>query len=273
MNSSVSIKMNPKQKAALVLAGHGSTVNGESSEPVFRHAEEIRRRNLFHEVHEAFWKEEPHFRDVLRQVEAERVYIVPVFISQGYFTETILPREFGLSGVKTEKEGKTIAYCKPVGVHPLMTEALLHRSQTVVEPSPPDPKSTALLIVGHGTSLNENSSVIVYEQARKIQSMGVYAECQAAFMEEEPRIEKWQELTSQPNVIVVPFFISDGLHSYEDIPKLLGISSDVRAHGFSNPTLFKERKIWYARAIGTEPKIVDLILAQIEDFDASHGIL
>ena len=265
--------MNPKPDATLILAGHGSTKNADSKKPVFAHAEAIRQRGLFGEVREAFWKERPYFREALAQMQSDLIYIVPLFISRGYFTETVLPREFGLTGPRTEKENTLINYCEPVGTHPFMTQVLLHRARTVALPHPPDPKTTALFIVGHGTNLNENSSAIVHEQARIIHSMGIYAECHAAFMEEEPFIEKWPAQTNQPNVIVVPFFISDGLHSHEGIPALLGIASQAHAHGFSNPTTLRERTIWYARAIGTEPKIVDLILAQIDRFDAMHGPL
>ena len=41
-------------------------------------------------------------------------------------------------------------------------------------------------------------------------------------MEQAPFVKDWRTLTDCPDVIVVPFFISDGLHSYEDIPVLLG---------------------------------------------------
>ena len=44
-------------------------------------------------------------------------------------------------------------------------------------------------------------------------------------MEEAPLVSDWKKLTKTPNVVVVPFFVSDGLHSYEDIPVLLGIPS------------------------------------------------
>ena len=43
------------------------------------------------------------------------------------------------------------------------------------------------------------------------------------YMEEAPLVSDWRKLTETPNVVVVPFFISDGLHSYEDIPRLLGM--------------------------------------------------
>src|SRR5437868_3487466 len=56
-----------------------------------------------------------------------------------------------------------------------------------------------------------------------------FAEVVDAYMEEAPFIAKWPELTSAPHVVVVPFFISDGLHSYQDIPVMLGIESEAGA--------------------------------------------
>ena len=82
-----------KRKSALVLIGHGSTLNPDSSAPTFQHADEISRRELFAEVHCGFWKEEPSLREILRMVESDDIYVVPNFISEGYFTETIIPRE------------------------------------------------------------------------------------------------------------------------------------------------------------------------------------
>ena len=270
--------------AALVLAGHGSTVNADSSAPTYLHADLIRARGLFAEVHECFWKEEPNFRRVLAQVEAARVYVVPDFISSGYFTEEVIPRELGLEGPLTKRDGKEIYYCEPVGLHPSMTAALLHRAEEVVrdsEPfhehatgrpfSAPLPSETALFVVGHGTGLNENSTKVVYEQAERIGGRGLYAECHAAFMEQEPFVKEWQALTALPNVIAVPFFISDGLHSYEDIPVLLGMTENVRREMFRNPHGIGGRKLWYASAIGTDPAIADVVLAQVAKFDAEHA--
>ncbi|MGH9592142.1 MAG: CbiX/SirB N-terminal domain-containing protein, partial [Bryobacteraceae bacterium] len=95
----------PASDAALLLLGHGSTVNADSSAPTYQHAEEIGRRELFAEVHVGFWKEEPNFRQALRQTQRRRVYVVPNFISSGYFTEQIIPRELGLDGEITRCEG------------------------------------------------------------------------------------------------------------------------------------------------------------------------
>ena len=69
--------------AALVLLGHGSTKNDDSSAPVYQHAAELRRRNLFAEVREAFWKQEPQIKNVLADISEPEIFIVPLFISEG----------------------------------------------------------------------------------------------------------------------------------------------------------------------------------------------
>jgi len=69
---------------------------------------------------------------------------------------------------------------------------------------------------------------------------------------------------------VVPFFISDGLHSYEDIPVLLGLTHNIKEQGFTNPHRENGRRLWYATAIGTEAFLADVILAQVERFRAEH---
>src|SRR5205814_7304537 len=89
-------KMTSKSNSALLIVGHGSTVNSDSSAPTLAHAVEIRRRQVFNDVACAFWKEEPSLRDArfLFDPEAIReVYVVPTFISEGYFTQTVIPRE------------------------------------------------------------------------------------------------------------------------------------------------------------------------------------
>jgi sirohydrochlorin cobaltochelatase len=263
--------------AALILAGHGSTLNADSSAPTYQHAETIRQRAIFAEVHVCFWKEEPNFRQALRQAETKRIYVVPNFISNGYFTEDVIPRELGLDGPVTCRGETEIYYCDPVGTHPSMTEALLARAGEVIASSGNTisdlEKSACLMICGHGTSLNDNSTRIVHEQAAKITALNRFAECLAVFMEQKPFIKEWRTLTKQQNVIVVPFFISDGLHSYEDIPVLLGITENVKNKAVHNPHLDNGRKLWYATAIGTETFIADVILAQVKKFDECHRTL
>ena len=102
--------MNRIRDAALLIVAHGSTVNPDSSAPTAAHAAEIRRRKVFAHVECAFWKEEPSLRDALFLFDPEsirEVYVVPNFISEGYFTQTVVPRELELNGrITTRSNGQ-----------------------------------------------------------------------------------------------------------------------------------------------------------------------
>src|SRR3954453_9414461 len=266
--------------AALLVVAHGSTVNPDSSAPTLAHAAEIRRRNMFTEVECAFWKEEPSLRDAVFLFEPEsirEVYVVPNFISEGYFTQTVVPREIELNGPTTKRlSGQTWNYCQPVGNHPMMTDLLLKRAREIA-PNPV-PAETSLLIVAHGTDLNENSAVAAKREAEKIRALERYAAVLNVYMEESPLVSDWQKLTKTRNVVVVPFFVSDGLHSYEDIPILLGIagaasvdrgqpgsSPSAAAHGEifrRNPYRIGDRNLFYAPSIGTDAGFADIIIDQ-----------
>ncbi len=263
--------MEAKPDSALILVGHGSTENPDSSPPTLDHAADLRARRLFSEVHCCFWKEEPQYRDLRYQVEAPEAYVVPLFISEGYFTQTVIPRELGLHGPISQVNGTNYKYCKPVGSHPNMTEALLTRAR---ETAPGiKEEETSLLIVGHGTSLNENSALAAKNQAELLAQRTNYAAVLNTYMEEPPLITDWHKLTGTPNVLVVPFFIADGLHSYQDIPVMLGMESEPteaaskRAVFRDNPRQLRGRQLYYASAIGTEPHVADLVLDLIDDFD------
>jgi sirohydrochlorin cobaltochelatase len=250
--------------AALLIVGHGSTVNPASSAPTLAHAAAIRRRGLFADVACCFWKEEPSLRDALfffRDPEIREVYVVPNFISEGYFTRTVIPRELELTGRETTRpNGQLWKYCEPVGNHETMTEHLLARARETAVGVPE--KETTLLIVGHGTSLNDNSAVAAKEQAARIRALDRYAAVLNVYMEEPPLVADWAKLTATENVVVVPFFISDGLHSYEDIPALLGIAENP-----DGPQRLHGRSLFYSTAIGTDSRFADVIIEQAMAFD------
>jgi sirohydrochlorin cobaltochelatase len=264
--------------AALIVLGHGSTKNDESSAPVFQHAAELRRRGIFAAVREAFWKQEPQIKNALAELSTPRIFIAPLFISEGYFSGDIIPRALGFPpGCSTFSfQLSTLFYCQPVGTHDSMTGVLLARAREVAAqfpfPRAPKTQDTTLIIAGHGTEKSESSRQAIDRQVELIRAMKLYAGVHAVFLEEEPRIAKCYELTETRNMIVVPFFISDGMHTREDIPVLLGEPERVvkerlanRQPTWRNPTERHGKLVWYAAAVGTEPQIADVILERVRE--------
>jgi len=267
--------MEKRPGTALVIVGHGSTTNPDSSEPNHLLADSIRSKGIFDEVLCCFWKEEPSMREILHSVSSQNVYIVPNFISEGYFTGTVIPRELLLDGPLTRRGSMNLRYCEPVGNHASMTGVLLKRARETAPGVPPE--KTSLLIVGHGTNLNDNSAKAAKTQVERISELGLYAEVLPAYMEEPPLVSDWATMTSQHNVVVIPFFISDGLHSYQDIPVLLGIRSEI-GPAASQSQVFKSiphhlqgKNLFYGSAIGTDPMMEQVILDQVEAFDLAAG--
>ncbi|MDA1276516.1 MAG: hypothetical protein O2960_21065 [Verrucomicrobia bacterium] len=269
--------------ASLIIIGHGSTRNAESAAPVYQHAAELRRRGIFAEVLEAFWKQEPYIAEVARNAASRRAFFAPLFISEGYFTEEAIPLELGFRQPeqasfcrKQTRGSQTWHYCAPAGTHESMVRIVLARALGVVEKHPfpraPKPDQMALFIAGHGTERNENSRRAVEYQVEAIRSMRTFFEAHAVFMEEEPKISDCFGMTDARNLVVVPFFISDGLHSREDIPIMLGESEkNVRSRlagslgTWRNPTERKGKMVWYSGSVGTEPSLAEVILERVRE--------
>jgi len=278
---------------ALVLVAHGSTVNAQSSAPTRRLVEEIASRNIFGEVACAFNLEEPKIDDAPRIVSAQRIFVVPVTISQGHFTEETIPFRLKLCTKgqcdcpvgechypRAKKvDGKQIYYCKPIGTHESMTEVLCARAVDIVArhpfPRAPKPAEIALFIAGHGTKKNANSRKAIEAQVHSIRARGDYADVQSAFMEEAPFIADCFKATEAKYLVMVPFFIADGLHTVEDIPVLLGESAkrvkerlESGQSTWRNPTERQGKLMWYSEAIGSEPHLPDVILERVREVAA-----
>jgi len=105
-----------------------------------------------------------------------------------------------------------------------------------------------------------------------IRAQNLYADVRAVFMEEEPRIAGCQASAHTRNVVLVPFFISDGLHVMEDIPVLLGEPERIVKERLAaaqptwrNPSEKQGKLTWYSAAVGSEPLLAELVLERVRE--------
>jgi len=238
---------------ALVIVGHGSHLNEDSSAPVYEHAERIRATGEFDEVVECFWKEEPSMRHVLDTVESEEVYVVPAFISEGYFTQQVIPRELGLDGAVTKKGYKTVRYAGPLGTFEGMPDVILERVADLMH-GREVPGRRALVLLGHGTDLNKSSGGVIYLNATRIRERRLYDLVEVGFLDQEPEIGGVVESIEAENVIVIPVFIAEGWHTRETIPQDLGLSGEITERG--------DKTIFYGAPVGTHPSMANLMVAR-----------
>ena len=271
---------------ALVVVAHGSHLNPDSSAPTYDHADTVRATGAFDEVRTGFWKEEPSIREVLRTVEADEVYVVPMFISEGYFTEQVIPRELRLDGwdvadwesdglsadaatYTATDTGQTVHYCGPVGTHEAMTDVLVRRAESVTGDASVG-EGFGFAVVGHGTERNENSAKAIEYHARRVEGLDRFDEVQALYMDEEPEVDDVTAYFESEDVVVVPLFVADGFHTQEDIPEDVGLTDDYRT-GYDVPAEVDGHRIWYAGAVGTEPLLADVLLERAAEAGADVG--
>ncbi|QLG61664.1 CbiX/SirB N-terminal domain-containing protein [Halorarum salinum] len=271
---------------ALVVVAHGSHLNPDSSAPTHEHADTVRATGAFDEVRTGFWKEEPNLREVLRTVDAEEVYVVPMFISEGYFTEQVIPRELRLEGwdvadwesdglsadvatYAATDTGQTVHYCGPVGTHGSMTDVLVRRAESVTG-DPDVGEGFGFAVVGHGTERNENSAKAIEYHAGRVRSMDRFDEVEALYMDEEPEVDDLPDHFGSEDVVLVPLFVADGFHTQEDIPEDVGLTDDYRT-GYDVPAEVAGHRVWYAGAVGTEPLLADVLLERAADAGADVG--
>jgi len=139
-------------------------------------------------------------------------------------------------------------------------------------PRIPKAKDTTLFIAGHGTERNVQSRQSIERQVELIRARQLYVGVHAVFMEENPRIQDCYSLAQTRNLVVVPFFVSDGLHTMQDIPVLLGeperLVKERLAAGqptWRNPTEKQGKLTWYSSAVGSEPLLADVILERVRE--------
>jgi sirohydrochlorin cobaltochelatase len=105
-----------------------------------------------------------------------------------------------------------------------------------------------------------------------IRAQNLYAGVHTIFMEEAPRIADCYSIAPTKNLVVVPFFISDGLHAVEDVPVLLGEAERIVKQRLAagqptwrNPTEKNGKFVWYAPSVGTEPLLADVVLERVRE--------
>ena len=234
-------------QTGLLLLGHGSHFNPDSSAPIHEHADRIRAAGLFAEVRAGFWKEEPAICRSLELFDSEEIVVVPVFMSSGYFTEEVMPRELGIPGPgRHVAKGRVISYTAPVGAHPSLANVIVQRTRDAGATG-----GEALVVLGHGTPRNLNSEKNIYLQAERVREMEQFHEVATAFLDQEPGLEQILSLVNADEIVVVPLFVADGWHVAETIPRDLDLAGGENVRG--------GRRLRFAAAVGTHKQLTDVI--------------
>jgi sirohydrochlorin cobaltochelatase len=241
-------------QTALILAGHGSHISPNTAGIVWHYVDALRTLGVADEITAAFWKELPSFHTVFRTLLATDITIVPMFTANGYFTETVIPAEMGLTGAITRRDGLTIRYTRPIGEHPIIGQIVEQRARDALAQYALDPTQTCLAIIGHSTRRNPRSRQATEAQADHLRALNIAAEVRAIYLDDDPEIPTIYSTTQQHNIVAIPYFLAAGSHTTIDVPTELGIGAG------QTTGMVEGHSVYYTPPIGTGTELLPAIL-------------
>ena len=219
---------------SLILAAHGSVAAADSNQPLFDLTQAIARHGSFDVVTPAFLMGEPLMTNVLdglpsgMKIPPGDVVIVPVMTSEGYYLKK-LPSMFAQN---QDADRYRLFMTRVIGVHDSIAQRIGDRIVGIIDEHQLSPDQTTVAIIGHGTRRNKNSgtsTLQLTQRLRELMSRDVsgrsFSELkfETAFLDQDPEAELVAQSIQTPNTIIIPFLISRGPHTTDDVPNAFGL--------------------------------------------------
>lgn len=98
---------------ALVLVGHGSKYAEDDVMPYY--VKYFESTGQFSEVRACYLERDPRVENVLKGINAGRIYVMPLLLAHGYHTKVTIPEALGIRQQHDFVAGKEIYYMEPLG--------------------------------------------------------------------------------------------------------------------------------------------------------------
>ncbi|SDD40437.1 Sirohydrochlorin ferrochelatase [Paracoccus isoporae] len=171
--------------------------------------------------------------------------IYPMFMAEGWFTGTELPRRVTLAG------GDPALILRPFGVDPALPALCEARIAQEAARQGWQASDTTLLLIAHGSQRARGSARGAEEMAANLR--GAFGRVVTGFIEEAPFLADAARNLG-PRAIALPFFATRAEHVTDDIPEAL------QSSGFAGPCL---------PPIGLADEVPALIAAALDRADAA----
>ncbi len=239
--------------------------------------------------------------DKLKNQDVEKIIVVPAFLAHGVHTKVDIPTILRLPHEELEhshshthshshshehhhhqhhhhhgdqREAKSelinfdgeVIFLKPFEEDDKVVDVVERRINKIIQKEEINKDNTGILLIGHGSSL-PYGKIVMEGVLNKLKERLPEYEIEQSYMRiETPSIpESFKKLQDNgfENIITMPVFLADGLHTKSDIPLTLGLEADKL--DFEYPK--KEKQIDYdGNIIYLDPlKDADELVDMIED--------
>jgi sirohydrochlorin cobaltochelatase len=251
--------MLPTRPSVLIVA-HGSSVSDDARDAAKQHALTLQQSNRYGRVHPFFLVGSQAAPDL----PTGEVFLLPFFMSNGYFVSRRIPEVFGLEDGRRISADRQIFQCDALGIDPELAEIISVMAREVCLEQDYAAADIHLVLVAHGSEKSQASAEATYLQRSVVEQTNEFGQVSSVFLNQAPFLEQWLE--EQPEsgrpLILVGLFAADGPHAMEDVPG--AINRWREKTGNCQPA-------HYAGAIGTRPEIVRLIQHSITRCAAKYA--
>lgn len=194
---------------------HGDCGGERSNGLALRVAERARRSKRFTEVHVGFMKGEPPLETAFSAIGNTRVRVLPLFLSDGYYVETAIPRRLGLHHNR-DAEGRQVIFSRPLGLDPRLPGVLAQAAVDCAWQHGMAPAGLDILLVAHGSKTSDKSAIATRQVAAEIAKKKLFAAVNTAFLEQAPFFAEVLPACAGPT-LVIGLFAGEGQHAVEDV--------------------------------------------------------
>lgn len=199
----------------MLLAAHGERRTGADNAGVAQLAARLAEEGVAEEIGFGFLRGRPSIGEAVRRFASRDLTVYPLFLADGYFTQTLLPRQLEEAGAA--RFGRRLRFLPPLGLDPGLVDLILNRAIPAAPIAGATTGGAELVLLAHGSTGNPASRRATERITGQIAARGVFARVRPAFLEEPPYLADAVAASPAP-IVVIGLFAGQGLHG-GDVPR------------------------------------------------------
>jgi sirohydrochlorin ferrochelatase len=203
---------------ALIVA-HGQP---SDPEPAAAEIAALARRVALHlpdwSVRSATLASETALQASLRDIGDAALLVYPLFMADGWFTQTHLPARLVAAGAGAFRQ------LAPFGLAPEVQALTVALAREALGASGQRAQETDLLLAAHGSFRSPAPSTVAWAMAARIAADIPFRRVATAFIDQEPQIATVAR-DMGPGALCLPFFAARGGHVTDDLPEALAVAA------------------------------------------------
>ena len=214
--------------AALLIVAHGERGGKRHNRLSNIIAERMRSSGRFCDVAIGYIRESPDLAEAAAQLRGDRVWVVPLFMSDGYYVRQAIPERLEITG-GSDARGRCFVILPPTGLSARLPGIVVREAAKAARSAGLAPAATHLAMIAHGSSIDPASRLAAVAAAGAVRTLQVFAAVHTAFLEEPPLLA--DALVDLPGpLIVAGLFIGEGMHGAEDMAAAVAASGRGDVH-------------------------------------------